>query len=340
MSSLNIIEEVPFSAFDRAALADLIGRVARPGCRMAEVGSWMGLGSTQTFLASLAQVPDSTLICVDTWRGAPSCDHDRGMADEHDIFGIFRKNAFGADGGARLVPVVSDSAAAATLMRDGWFDLVFIDADHSYDSVKADIAAWLPKVRPGGILCGHDCESGVLPQDRAFLVAARHRDAIEVEEKNFRHYHAGVILAVHEAFAGEASLFAESAINLPDRTYGRSSIWYVTVPRSPLLKLQRNIGRALGIGRPHRKEIAPAAAPKSVAPNAPLLMGTIGAYNVVYFKEKFIGLPQSLGPIELEQEDLQRLPEGVYLCDSYEELQSELLKISATPAKHEQLHRQ
>jgi len=35
-------------------------------------------------------------------------------------------------------------------------DLVFIDGDHSYEAVMADIAAWQPLVRPGGILSGHD----------------------------------------------------------------------------------------------------------------------------------------------------------------------------------------
>jgi hypothetical protein len=35
-------------------------------------------------------------------------------------------------------------------------DLVFIDARHDYDSVLEDIRLWWPKVRTGGMLCGHD----------------------------------------------------------------------------------------------------------------------------------------------------------------------------------------
>jgi predicted O-methyltransferase YrrM len=40
------------------------------------------------------------------------------------------------------------------------FDVVYIDAGHDYTSVKADIGAWLPKVRKGGIICGDDYISG------------------------------------------------------------------------------------------------------------------------------------------------------------------------------------
>lgn len=35
-------------------------------------------------------------------------------------------------------------------------DFVFVDAGHDYESVRQDIALWWPKVRAGGVLCGHD----------------------------------------------------------------------------------------------------------------------------------------------------------------------------------------
>jgi predicted O-methyltransferase YrrM len=48
------------------------------------------------------------------------------------------------------------SVVAATHYHDGYFDFVYIDADHTEAAVEADIQAWWPKVRAGGILAGHD----------------------------------------------------------------------------------------------------------------------------------------------------------------------------------------
>ena len=48
------------------------------------------------------------------------------------------------------------SLDAAPHFPDGSFDFVYIDANHTEKHVSADIAVWWPKIRLGGILCGHD----------------------------------------------------------------------------------------------------------------------------------------------------------------------------------------
>jgi hypothetical protein len=48
------------------------------------------------------------------------------------------------------------SGQAAGHFPDRSVDMVFIDADHSYEAVKADLLAWFTKVVQRGVLCGHD----------------------------------------------------------------------------------------------------------------------------------------------------------------------------------------
>jgi predicted O-methyltransferase YrrM len=51
---------------------------------------------------------------------------------------------------------------AASLFDDGEVDLLWVDAGHDFTSVKNDLEAWKPKIKPGGILAGHDLkEPGV-----------------------------------------------------------------------------------------------------------------------------------------------------------------------------------
>jgi len=51
---------------------------------------------------------------------------------------------------------VGESVKVAAKYADASLGAAFIDADHSYPSVRGDIDAWLPKVKPGGIIAGHD----------------------------------------------------------------------------------------------------------------------------------------------------------------------------------------
>jgi hypothetical protein len=48
------------------------------------------------------------------------------------------------------------SPGAASLFADRSLDFLYLDADHRLPAVMADLAAWHPKVRPGGVMAGHD----------------------------------------------------------------------------------------------------------------------------------------------------------------------------------------
>ncbi len=51
---------------------------------------------------------------------------------------------------------LSSLDAAKLVGQMGGADFVFIDAHHAYPSVRADIDAWLPIMRSGGVIAGHD----------------------------------------------------------------------------------------------------------------------------------------------------------------------------------------
>lgn len=48
------------------------------------------------------------------------------------------------------------SLDAVAQFPDKSLDWVYIDGDHSYEAVKADLVAWLRKVKTGGVLVGDD----------------------------------------------------------------------------------------------------------------------------------------------------------------------------------------
>lgn len=55
----------------------------------------------------------------------------------------------------RIEWVLGDSVEIAFKIPDN-LDFVYIDGDHSYEGVKRDMEAYWPKIRSGGVLCGHD----------------------------------------------------------------------------------------------------------------------------------------------------------------------------------------
>lgn len=71
----------------------------------------------------------------------------------------------------KIVLITRSSVFASTLFPDGYFDFVYIDGNHNYESVKEDMHAWFPKVKKGGLMGGHDFDGrNVTRQDVAEAV--------------------------------------------------------------------------------------------------------------------------------------------------------------------------
>ena len=54
------------------------------------------------------------------------------------------------------------SAEEAVGFQDHSVDAVYIDGAHDIGSVRKDINLWLPKIKEGGVICGHDWSSLVV----------------------------------------------------------------------------------------------------------------------------------------------------------------------------------
>lgn len=126
---------------------------------LVEVGVWKAALS----LRILKAMPSSQLILVDPWISGDVlkewADSGSTMAllPQDGMESIYRDvvNAT-APYRDRCHILRLPSSEAAAQIENASIDMVFIDAIHTYDAVRQDIATWLPKVRPGGILGGHD----------------------------------------------------------------------------------------------------------------------------------------------------------------------------------------
>ena len=141
--------------FDFADIYQQAVDEAISGARFVEVGGWLGK-STSYMAAAIRNSGKSVRFdCVDTWGGSDP-EHLQDIAKHGDPFARFKANLERARLHHYVLPVRKPSLEAVRLYFDGSLDFVFLDGDHSYEAVAADIAAWKPKVRRGGVLAGHD----------------------------------------------------------------------------------------------------------------------------------------------------------------------------------------
>jgi hypothetical protein len=134
-----------------------------------EVGTWKGASAIH--MASLLDqldLPDTSILCVDTWLGALEfradlTDPERFLALEcrhgyPTVYYRFLANVCHAGKQRRIIPFPFPSTTAALwlLRTDVRADLIYIDGSHEEEDVHQDLLDYAPLLTPGGALFGDD----------------------------------------------------------------------------------------------------------------------------------------------------------------------------------------
>jgi predicted O-methyltransferase YrrM len=93
---------------------------------------------------------------VDLW--APLENYFDGANVNQDMQDSIMKQALAGTAQWRNIISVcrNFTALCAPLYADASFDFVYVDARHDRQGVTEDLTTWWPKIRPGGLMCGHD----------------------------------------------------------------------------------------------------------------------------------------------------------------------------------------
>lgn len=127
------------------------------GARLVEIGTWRGR-STCCLASYLKKTgKNARIYAVDTFDGSDEPIH-RTLIDSMPVglYDDFRLNLKSCNVDDIVVPIKSTSIDASKRFEDGSIDFIMIDGSHDYDSVKADIEHWLPKLKSNGLMAGDD----------------------------------------------------------------------------------------------------------------------------------------------------------------------------------------
>jgi hypothetical protein len=146
--------------------------------RIAEIGVWKS-GLCKSILKSECKNILDEYWAIDSWR-----PEEQGWKKYREIplsdWESLHKYACGLMLYFPQLKIIrTDSKIATSIFGKEYFDLVFIDADHSYDAVKQDIDLWFPLVKKKGLLTGHDYGSR-RHQGVKFAVDEIFRDKVQV----------------------------------------------------------------------------------------------------------------------------------------------------------------
>lgn len=162
----------------------------RTKIKICEIGCWTGL--VTILLSKIAKLHEGNVTSIDWFEGSPDTNLD--FAGKYlNVRKIFNENIKGYPHTGNVTVIGKRSLDAVKDFEDETFDVIWIDADHKYQAVKEDIKSWYPKVKKGGLFCGHDCELILTNGITSLFEKYENVDMIQ-------QLHLGVVRAISEEF--------------------------------------------------------------------------------------------------------------------------------------------
>lgn len=137
-----------------------LARLLDNGSSILEVGSYCGASTTAFGLGILNK--DCTIYCLDCWKDYQVQDdfsllqYSMPSTDLNVLESFLANTSFLED---KILLLKGTSQQFKGILPKKYFNLIFIDAAHDYQSVVEDIGIALSSLAPGGLLIGHDYHS-------------------------------------------------------------------------------------------------------------------------------------------------------------------------------------
>ena len=142
-----------FSGVDLFALYKKMVSRFDSGSHFVEVGAFLGRSAVFMAVEIINSGKNIKFDCVDHWEGSEE-HNDNDEVNLERLYEDFLENIKPVKG--VINPVRGNSIEVSKLYKPNSLDFVFIDASHDEDTVKADLAYWMPRVKEDGVIAGDD----------------------------------------------------------------------------------------------------------------------------------------------------------------------------------------
>jgi predicted O-methyltransferase YrrM len=147
-------KQIPGSCSFNGMYVEMVENAPKKGAVFVEIGCWKGRSAAFMGVEIINSGKKITFFTVDHFEGSVNHGNDPDVK-AGTLEQTARANLAPLGGVVNVIAKRSTEAAAD--FAGGSIDFLFIDGQHDYENVKADLLAWLPKMkRPGGIIAGDD----------------------------------------------------------------------------------------------------------------------------------------------------------------------------------------